>query len=166
MKSVRITKADLIEALRSEPINNFQAGKWASNDQGLSTRDLADERESCKVCAVGAIVRKVISSNNSASAVCVISDSMTANAPIACVSMDRMESFRDHLLADELYMNAISVMFESECHSLSSKSTNTVRKEMQNVIDRVISFIEERFPESFIWHPADHLPVKDDLVVI
>jgi hypothetical protein len=164
VKTVRITKADLIEALRSEPINHFQAGQWAFNDQGQSTRELGDERESCKVCAVGAIVRKVISSNNSVSAVCVISDSITAQAPIAYVSMDRMELFRDQLLADELYMNAISVMFESECYA--ARHPETLRKEMPNIIDRMISFIEERFPESFLWHPADHLPVKDDLVVI
>lgn len=165
MKTVRITKADLIEALRSEPIHHFQHGQWAWNGEGQSTRNLDDKRESCRVCAVGAIVRKVISSNNSVSAVCVISDSLTKNGNIAYVSMDRMKTLRDDLLQDGKYMNAVSVMFESECHWLWSMHRELLRTEMPNVIERVISFIEESFPESFVWHPAPDLPVRDDLVV-
>ena len=114
---VRVTKAEIVEALRSEPL---AAGQWID-----ARRMDGPMSQSCNVCAVGAVLRRlVLSPTTSASDLCSAAWKVAGDqhGPV------------DQLIADGEYLSALSALFEDA-------PPRSRRKE-------AIALVETRFPES------------------
>lgn len=148
---IEISRSDIIKALRSEPISNFSFGSWAYDENGSNGR----LGESCQVCAVGSIIRSSVAANNQIGTIYKIADRVTQNGAINRMGMDRAYAISKELMDLGLVMNAISVLYESLCsRSWGIGWNKKLDSEMQEIIEEVITFVQENAPESFV-HSVD-----------
>ncbi len=119
-----ITKKEIIETIKKEHL---------TNEQFIYVQD-SDKASECRVCAVGAILRKKL--NN-------ISDSNTLAIEISDLMNNGVCSHDGDLeveLYKKRYLNALSVKFEKL--SMKYKTQKTIKKHL-------IDFIELNFPSKF-----------------
>jgi hypothetical protein len=143
---VRITKAQAIEAIRTEP--SLQAGVWASPKTGTSPYYIgldqlrASDTEQCHVCAVGAVLRQLLDETNSAGTIGVVAGRNTSGGDVR-PEATRLVAFvaqaRRHLKGGRVW-NALSIIFEGYSN-LKSRAA-TARED-------TIAFVEAEFPDDW-----------------
>ncbi len=147
-QQLRITKALLLKALREEPL--LSAGTWVStvDETRLLGGFTIREKESCKVCAVGAVLRAVLAPDMDAN---VINRLANLNARGACGAND-YRSTEDILEAGGRVLrmddpwSALSHVFESLWTYYSAKGVP--REHLREAVrPQLIKFAELELPD-------------------
>lgn len=170
MKKIVATKQMLVEALLTEPLMNFKHGTWALDYRGTTTSD----NESCTVCAVGSFIRSKVAKDHRVSTIARISTMATSKDSIANkYSIEEAEHASLKMIEDGHVLNAVSVMFETECHlvwqeGMNAKDPGRLPCRMLYIIERVVAFVERHVPESFEFCVEDDIldRLRDDLTVV
>ena len=138
MAIIEVTKEFIVDAIRNEPDKTLQGGSWVQvTDDYYELCNLSVDSPECAVCAVGAVMRRALDSNQNARAI--------HRAAVASTDRDRdvcgFGTIRAPQAAREMcdrgsYMNALSVLFEAfddECDRDAVKQV-------------VIDFVMNEFP--------------------
>lgn len=146
------TKQMLIEALLNEPLMNFQHGMWASDERGTSSPD----NETCHVCAVGSFIRSKVATNSKVATISRIAVTATMHDSIAHQpTVEEAYRIAAHMAKHGLVLNAVSILFETECETVWRKNPRHLRDEMPKIIERLVRFVEVNSPEQFVFKVAE-----------
>lgn len=134
MKTITITKKQVVKALKEEPL---RSGKFIAvyNDEGERIYfydNTPAKKLNCKVCAVGAVLRQKNLSPSEISDVTLFLD---------VISRDSLEMLPT-LLKEKRYLEALSVKFESYLGDDDVEPTYEQRRNM-------IRWVERNFPNRF-----------------
>lgn len=153
-----MSREEIVTALLGEPLVTFDCGSWAN-----STTDRYGYDSSrfpggvCKACAVGVIVRRLLSCRDSASDVRRICWSLVeGRGSYTYASQQREEdmlSDAEDLVSVGYYFNAISLLFEG----LFLKYDVIDEHGCSIVISKICNFVEQKFPEQIC------IDVDDDM---
>lgn len=156
MTQIRMTKAEIIRAIEKEPVTRLRAGSWydGSYDRRVS--------KTCSVCAVGAVMRSVVSPYERGQAI--------LEAAVAAVrGAGDVESSRGvyENLRDERWMAALSSFFESTWRAtlVGNDWKHLTPKQIEGVRTRAVAFVREYFPRSIVIDIDGAKPAKDVKVV-
>ncbi len=149
--TVRITKAQAIEAIRTEPL--LATGAWAGRLRDVDVK--AGDETSCKVCAVGAVLRDLIRPELSYQAIKSTALTNVEGQAYTAFSHDKKrveEQVRGLILKDAVW-NALSVLYEgySVCQVWdpnTDRCTPTFA-DQQAVREAVCQFVEAEFPDDW-----------------
>ncbi len=133
MKIYTVTKAQIIDAVKNEPL--LSSGFFFATHGPVSESDL----QSCKVCAVGSVLRRTIGLSE-------LHDQVNDWDGItnlgAAVTANRYASHDDLTQAvdSKNWMGALSIKFEQLCeenydHVESEDNMHLVREELSNYVD-------------------------------
>ena len=146
---IRVSKADVIQALVDEPIETFDWGNWARavNEDGV---------EVCTACAVGIVVRDLIAKNNDAGDVTALCFNLCSQGHFTPHSLDSFEEEAEEALRNRDYMGAISLFYEGLCRKRYENEEDT---SMNQIVSATVQFIEDNFPESMEIKYPDNLSI-------
>lgn len=186
---IKLTRRQVIKAVRNEPV--LMPEQWVSRqfEEGIYGRSIAETRNACPVCAVGAVMRSALDPNQKVK--------MIHNAAVASVSNsegralcvhpgDEIRPFRKaRLLAkaakqakDGHHMAALSLVFETLWSDARSRRKGcnkwahpmTWRKSDFNRVSKriraqVIEFVKKHFPATIEVNIDGARPAKDIIVL-
>jgi len=129
---VKIDKATIIKALETEPLCH---GHWIRSIKGGGTRgDRTPINDpSCRVCAVGSILRQVMKGTTP-------SERLSLTAWKLCPTAIGSQGMVKLLLEQQNYLDALSCYFESMEHKVSLKKSRP----------KLVDFVNKHFPETLI----------------
>lgn len=147
MRRIFIAKAKIVEALQTEELSRLRAGAWIGMpDEGQPIRKFGKFKEgTCMVCAVGAVLRRVLPQSTTADALHGVASRITDRA-IPRQSDHRKEA--KHLALDGNVWSGLSVLFEGE---MAGRQTCT-----ESIRRRLIGFVKNYFPERLALDPTDY----------
>jgi hypothetical protein len=143
--TVRITKAQAIEAIRTEP--KLRPGSWASPTSSTNSPKVGDETN-CRVCAVGAVLRDLL---NPALFYGAIQDAAAANTEdhiytALGFTREAVEAETRALLQKGAVWNALSVLFEGYFGLIPRPGALGTTEQIQ---EAVCGFVDAEFPEDW-----------------
>lgn len=168
MTQVRVTKARIIKALRTEPLC---PGSWISS----AYKTIAGKK-GCTVCAVGAVLRNTLSKKTTTDELWDV-----ANMAVSDGEFTPIESFQTYRKAkkravEELKsrpnaeMAALSLYFESLCMIEDDDATFLIRpSKMKKIRALCIEFVQQHFREHVLieidyCRPAPGIEVVKDVL--
>lgn len=178
---ISISRADVIKAIREEPVlasgNWFHYeidGKVDGRGPGTTpsffrgdlrkTTQIADVKV-CGVCGVGAVMRRVLSADQAVQSLFNAVNAATADLPTTPMYWADYESEALRLVEDGAYMAALSVFFEgaTNAHGLLKygDKDQPTQEAMAGVRQDTIDFIHENFPSMIDIDINGALPAAD-----
>lgn len=180
MPTIRLTKSFVLKAIQTEPISSFKAGSWVSIQGKRATwaGDAPMSDPTCKVCAVGAVIRHAVDAHTLSKQVYGIADHVTQGIEIRRhvprvvreylnlatdadlyfseldpeVVIKALWSNAKRLVADHP-LNALSILFEglSDYYIPSGQpiDADPAPESRRAIHDTLLAFVAAEFPESF-----------------
>ncbi len=164
---VRITKAQAIEAIRTEPL--LAAGHWIrrNDDEGESPNALVlGDEKFCQVCAVGAVLRDVLAPDQPLMRLLSVAERATwlgisKTLPVNQVDLELRT--RETLDKGQVW-NALSILFEGHVTLLRNSGAakvndygNLLPQYMEQVRAVVCQFVDQYFPEDWTVDVLDNM---------
>lgn len=133
MKTLNLTKNQVIKALKTEPL---RAGAFFNTEKRDSFSDTPAE---CRVCAVGAVLRnslgkKILKESN---------DSQLGDLAEGYCQGQYIDYNSQELLKEKNYLGALSNYFEYLMKREKSKHASAA------VVERLVNFVNKNFPNKF-----------------
>lgn len=131
-KKLIITKAQVIKAIREEPLT-------PQVFVGYPIRD----GQKCSVCAVGAVMRQSIPliKKDKLEWVC---RQATGDGEVSSTTPERVAS----MLREKHYLNALSATFEDQCEEAGFYCGTLITKN-QPIRERLVTWVKKNFPTRF-----------------
>jgi hypothetical protein len=159
---IKLTKADVVKALEEEKF--LEAGSWislASDKIHDRTFMLSQLPTGCGVCAVGAVMRRVLSPDQPVRA---LWDAIETDTEGASVTPDTESSDyigeAEHLLAQGHYLAGLSVFFEGAWRDGEHQYTEAEIRALMT------DWVNENFPDAFEVDINGALPLPHIEVVV
>lgn len=128
---MKVTKSQIIEAIKTEPL---RAGSWYS----------VELNGSCLVCAVGAVLRNACKMD-------YFNIERFASANYKTNTHPATPEMMGHLLENNRHMEALSCFFEDACAEASwnedTTPENISKESMSEIRKLTVDFVEEYFPD-------------------
>lgn len=128
MTIISVSRNKIIEAIRHEPVESLKGGAWVDERRGSKVKD-----KNCSVCAVGAVMRKVLDPKQS----------VVKIRKAAMEALGNGEPTGDHYseIEEGRYMAALSCFFEESFEENMRKMTEE---------------LQEHFNDTYLRDPVDH----------
>jgi hypothetical protein len=155
---VRITKAQAIEAIRTEPLLRPGAWTYFPDDAANRNNNAIGDDANCLVCAVGAVMRDLVDPKVSANQVDRVVTNTTygysidlGDNPMRTSGGVSLEDSARVLLNLGKVWNALSVLFEGYCakEGLPRRHKNIDLAGLERVRARLIAFVTAEFPDDW-----------------
>ncbi len=185
MSKFRISKQDVIEAIRTEPLlapgswmttwdkDNDSTGDWSSLE-GTTTSSAPNPSVECRVCAVGAVIRRIIDTDTPLSkGRFFINENLNFSYNVTSLGLVPKEELfqRGAALAKHKPWNALSIVFETLAQTHGLKAPNRganrarYREALQNVRTDLVEFVEKHMPEDLVFN-SKCMPVKPGIKAV
>lgn len=188
MTVVQISKKRIIKSIMEEPLVNLEPGKWVDDVDVGSTIKAKD----CPVCAVGAVMRNVLSEREELNAIWDAAEAAVGDTSgVLSISSPTIYGVYCETLRDGKYfqyvapknkselfdlakesvnsspMAALSQVFEGLCElaMLRTNKSDLSRHQKYRIRKDVVEFVQKNFPRSIQIDINGAEPAKDVKVV-
>lgn len=165
MTIVQITRGRLVRAIMKEPLETLRPGAFirpSGPDFGFcKARD-----KNCSVCGVGAVLRQVLASDQSASDLDIAGYSSTAGEYMSTSARSGYNT-AEWCLKSGRYMSALSCLFEglSREYAPGGNTDKITARTMRRVLVELVKFVEKEFPAKITIDINGAKPARDVRVV-
>jgi hypothetical protein len=148
MKTVTVTKTDVIKAIETE--TQLMGGTWIMADSPVGADYPEDVPfKHCRVCAVGAVFRPFLQERmRSADVENVIVKNLNGDHAVTPMFGEDIRQVAQRLLKEGAALNALSYYFEGQFLIELQKSVALTERDWERIRSRTIDFVREHFPET------------------